>query len=538
MADQSILREYLVSLGFRVNKTEQRNMDSNVLKMDKRVMRLGGVAVTAAAAVVALTTTFAKGMEKMWYAARYAGTTVEAMQNLEYGARGIGLEGGKASQALKSMATALRSNPGLEGLLNSIGVQVKGRTIDQVFTDFIKATKNMPPYIAQQYAAMFGISPEDLFNYQQGIDKMQELMKAREQMARDMGVDTNEAAEASKQLMAQWRELEEKASLFGAAVAIAFQGPVKDLMGAGKELIDDWVKIIQSVSRAGSPSLWQGIQEGLMGTAMSERVKLTDGTQARLGDDYQGFRAPPGSSKIWQWREQAERWARRAVLGEKTGNYMDEKGIDAATDPSGWNKNPDMSEAERVRQMRERMGVKGGQAAPETGSGDLSARQAYLRSLEQKYGLPAGMLDRVWKTESARGTQMLSPAGAQGHFGFMPKTAKEYGLKDPNNFEESADASARKYRDLLKMYDGDPRQAAAAYNWGQGNLTQFHLGEKPMPKETQDYMDKVAGPITINQDTTINVDGSGDAKATARAVAEEQRTVNADVQRNLKPRMR
>ena len=54
-------------------------------------------------------------------------------------------------------------------------------------------------------------------------------------------------------------------------------------------------------------------------------------------------------------------------------------------------------------------------------------------SLEQQHGLPAGLLDAVWATESSRGKRMLSPAGAQGHFQFMPATAKQYGLTDAND---------------------------------------------------------------------------------------------------------
>lgn len=116
--------------------------------------------------------------------------------------------------------------------------------------------------------------------------------------------------------------------------------------------------------------------------------------------------------------------------------------------------------------------------------------QDKLGSLEKKYGLPAGLLDRIWSAESSRGVNMLSPAGAQGHFGFMPKTAREYGLSDPNNFDQSSDAAARKMRDLLKQYGGDLQMATAAYNFGQGNLASTGLGG--VPKETRDYVAKVA----------------------------------------------
>lgn len=116
--------------------------------------------------------------------------------------------------------------------------------------------------------------------------------------------------------------------------------------------------------------------------------------------------------------------------------------------------------------------------------------QDKLTSLERKYGLPGGLLDKVWNQESGRGKNMLSKAGAQGHFQFMPATAREYGLKDPNDFDQSADAAARKFRDLLKQYGGDLQMATAAYNFGQGNLSKTGLAG--VPKETRDYVAKVA----------------------------------------------
>jgi soluble lytic murein transglycosylase-like protein len=109
-----------------------------------------------------------------------------------------------------------------------------------------------------------------------------------------------------------------------------------------------------------------------------------------------------------------------------------------------------------------------------------------LSGIEQKYQLPAGLLDKVWNQESSRGAALLSPKGAKGHFGFMDPTAKQYGLKDPNNFGESADAAGRMYRDLLKANGGDLDKALAAYNWGQGNLDKKGLDQAPA--ETRNYI--------------------------------------------------
>ena len=139
-------------------------------------------------------------------------------------------------------------------------------------------------------------------------------------------------------------------------------------------------------------------------------------------------------------------------------------------------------------------GKKYGDATPATATpaqtGDAQAR---LSELEKRYGLPAGLLDKVWATESGRGSNMNSPKGAQGHFQFMPPTAKQYGLKNPYDFNESSDAAARMYRDLLQANGGDVRKAAAAYNWGQGNLNK--KGLSAAPTETLNYINKVTGGI-------------------------------------------
>lgn len=128
-------------------------------------------------------------------------------------------------------------------------------------------------------------------------------------------------------------------------------------------------------------------------------------------------------------------------------------------------------------------------ALPKSSSNVPSNAQELMTEIELQYGLPSGLLDSVWKQESNRGQNMLSPAGARGHFQFMPKTAKEFGLKDPDDFAESADAAARKLQGLLKQYGGDLKMALAAYNWGQGNLGKY--GVENAPKETRDYVKEI-----------------------------------------------
>lgn len=64
--------------------------------------------------------------------------------------------------------------------------------------------------------------------------------------------------------------------------------------------------------------------------------------------------------------------------------------------------------------------------------------------LERQYGLPAGYLARTYQIESGSGANLYNPLSkAAGGFQFIPSTAKQYGLKDPYDLAQSAEAAAR-----------------------------------------------------------------------------------------------
>lgn len=147
-----------------------------------------------------------------------------------------------------------------------------------------------------------------------------------------------------------------------------------------------------------------------------------------------------------------------------------------------------------------------------------SAQQSLLTDLEVKNKLPKGLLDSIWAAESSRGANKgKSSAGAEGDFQFMPSTQKEYGITNPQDFAQEADAAARKFKNLLKYYKQDTSKAIAAYNWGEGNLDKdikAH-GDKwkdYLPKETAGYLQKNQGVIVnINNNTGGSVVASANA---------------------------
>lgn len=544
--DQHVLREYLVAMGFRVDETAGRKFDGHLQRLDRRASALTRNLMGVAAAAVTMTTIFARQMEKLYYTSRYAETTMGNIQALDFGFRSVGLQGGKAAEAVKAMTQAIRSNPGLTGLLNSLGVAVKGRDKSDVLVDLVGALRQMPPFIAERYAALFGIDPETLFYLSQGYEKLKETRDLRKQMAAEMGVDVDALSESTKEYMDLWRELTERAGLFAMILGDAALPYVRELITETNTLMTKWGRIVKDMKSAapGSPDdPWRKLREGITGVAEGERVTLSEDAKRRLGAPEKemppvrhdkGAWSASKATQIWQRWQMAREKAAAKRMG-KQDPYApriaaDEAAVDAATDFSVFRGKPG-PEIETVEEDGTRWRTE-----------SRFDPAAYLKELEKRYALPPGILDRVWQRESQRGDPrwMRSPAGAMGHFGFMPKTAKEYGLKDPDDFKESADAAARKWADLMKRYNGDVRKAAAAYNWGDGNLARYGLGNAP--RETRDYMDAVAGPSSaapsLEQQTNIHIHGVSDPRQAAEIAVSKQRDVNASLVRNFSPKVR
>lgn len=102
-------------------------------------------------------------------------------------------------------------------------------------------------------------------------------------------------------------------------------------------------------------------------------------------------------------------------------------------------------------------------------------------------GVPASVLEGMWKVESGRGQNMLSSAGAEGHFQVMPDTRatleKRAGKKfNPYNFTDGLVMAAELMRENMQAADGDVSTALAMYhggwdrrNWGP--LTASYAGK-------------------------------------------------------------
>ena len=97
-------------------------------------------------------------------------------------------------------------------------------------------------------------------------------------------------------------------------------------------------------------------------------------------------------------------------------------------------------------------------------------RQAQLEEAGRIAGVEPKVFDGIWRTESSRGQNMLSPAGAEGHFGLMPETRatmeRRFGTTiNPHDFGQSLYTSAHLVAENMRAFKNLP-DALRAYNGG------------------------------------------------------------------------
>lgn len=500
-------------LGFQVDPNGAKKFMGSLTGATKGATITSASILGIATAAELMVKRFASSMEKLFYISKRTDASVQNIQALEYGAQQIGLEAGKATGALEAMSRAMRLNPGLTALLNNLGVRTAGRDKSEVLNDLVKSLSKMPHHVGALYAQMFGVDPDTLLALVQGQEEMRRLKEERIGLNNALGIDAQAAAEASKDYMNGLRHLLAIVGALGDKIAVSLLPAFRQFNGVLTEVLTDMV------------------------TGRSDIVNFTGASEKLSAVWFVIGNTVSATAKAFQ--EVGKAWD-----DFTSGDKRDIKNVRRFTDRLGgsigsWFGGLLNSESDAERSVNESF-ANGGtvptrarrapSAPPAGGPGGLFKR------LEENFSLPAGLLDSMWQQESGRGQNMLSRAGARGHFQFMPKTAKQYGVDNPDDLEQSATGAAHYMSNLLQMFGGDINKALAGYNWGEGNVQKYGLGAAP--SETRDYVPKVLGRMerggaTINQRTEINIATTGGAQETASAVASAQARVMGDVVRNF-----
>ncbi|MBE6073327.1 MAG: lytic transglycosylase domain-containing protein [Selenomonas ruminantium] len=113
---------------------------------------------------------------------------------------------------------------------------------------------------------------------------------------------------------------------------------------------------------------------------------------------------------------------------------------------------------------------------------------ALIDAAARKYNVDPKLVSAVAEVESGGNQDAASPAGAVGVMQLMPDTAAALGV-NPYDKKSNIEGGAKYLRQMLDAFDGDVRQAVAAYNAGPQAVKDY--GGVPPYQETQNYVNKV-----------------------------------------------
>jgi plasmid maintenance system antidote protein VapI len=224
MADSSVIKEFLVALGFTVSEAGLKKFGDGIATAGKQTVAFAATVVAAQVAVNAFVVEAAENFEKLYYASQRAGTSAENLKALQYGFSQIGLGADAATQTLESFALALKMNPAQEGFLRSLGIATrdapgKMRDTAAIVTDFAKKLSSMPPWLAGQMAQMFGISAQQLFQMQRYARELEKAQQDSRTTAKAFGVDLDEYGLKSHEFMVGLRQLGNDVDMIWAKVS-------------------------------------------------------------------------------------------------------------------------------------------------------------------------------------------------------------------------------------------------------------------------------------------------------------------------------
>ena len=111
----SILKEFLVSIGFDIKEDQYRRFNDTVYKLTQRMEELATLGAAAAVALAAGVSQAAGEMDKLYFASIRTGASARNLTDLEYAFSQVGLSAEGALAAVENVAKAINLSPATQG---------------------------------------------------------------------------------------------------------------------------------------------------------------------------------------------------------------------------------------------------------------------------------------------------------------------------------------------------------------------------------------------------------------------------------------
>lgn len=235
-----VLQEYLISLGFKLDDAGWERFNARLNVAGKRVIDLGAVTVAAATQIGIAVEKTARVYEELYYVSQRTGSSVSALKAYEFGAKQIGLTSEQARSSVESLATSIRMNPGVAGLVRGMGLDPNDpQKAILGITDRLRKQYGPSGYFvaARQAQGLFGIDEGTFRQLWMNLDRLKSEEAAHIDRQKETGVNADDAAIKFRDFATNLNTTADKFSLIKDRIALDFLPAATATLGVVNNLI-------------------------------------------------------------------------------------------------------------------------------------------------------------------------------------------------------------------------------------------------------------------------------------------------------------
>ncbi len=208
MAQAEVIKEFLVSLGFKTDQKSLKDFTTNVGNATAGVVKLVAAIQGAALAVGAGVMAMASNLERLYNTSLRTKTAASNIRALEAAAQSLGANAGDVTSSLDGLARFMRETPMPEGYLKSLGVETRdanGQLKDtgELMIELSRILKNKDYWAAKPIADLLNINESTLLAMQSG--QFEDSIRKYQEIYKNSGFD--KATDDAKAFMNQLKEL-------------------------------------------------------------------------------------------------------------------------------------------------------------------------------------------------------------------------------------------------------------------------------------------------------------------------------------------
>lgn len=550
MGDSDIIKEFLVSVGFKIDEQTLNKFGGVMGQIGGKVLALAEVLVTTAAAVETFVTVVATKMEDLYWSSQRLGSSVGAIQDYALGIKNLGGTAEGARSSLENLARLIRTNPGFGALAHGLS-GVSSNDPVKIMEGLGNRFKSMPYFIAARYAEMLGIDEQTLWAM---VHAPRGGAGARTftSMYAAAGLDPEKAALGMKNFMIQVRDLEAEFTVLAQILATYLEPVAKGLI----EWTQEGAKWIAKEVGEIKPEEWKEWSNTLkeLATNVKDLAGNLGGLAKTLGDLYGTLNKLAGGHSIFEdlnnLVKSTSLWVRALSLDLKSLNdamkgdwgaaWADFKASSAAERAAFANDTGGGKPAPAGKVKPGRFGTDTSDAINAAGSSMWNRiigwfqRQGWTGA--QAAGIAANLQGENWNLNPMLSGDRGTAFGiGQWHADRQANFARFAGHSIQNSTRDEQLAFVQWELTHTEAAAGRILRAARTAAEAGAVVAKFYERPRNTARDSAHRAAVAQRMYAIHQKTDIHVNGSGPGATTvARDVAAQQTRVNGDLLRNLK----